>query len=466
MNLIRKMPGLILAAALLTACADTQPPAATPETAAETAGWSVGEMRPLPEANDQGIYVFQYSAINQDNHYPYNLLCRVDFDSGEVSPVCRVPGCTHDSIDCLAYIDIQSIDTVIPEEDGSLLIYHKAESAETRQDFLHKAQLYLDNAEWKEAEYPGEAGRKYLEAAVESLQQPSYVDRISADGLTRERLVTLPEDLSPSLNCWDGQALYGSTWEGNLDIILENQGVRIGLDGQVDFFDLPDPYLTSIKSGWGQYLVLSHISSPVDIRTMYLYGNYDAYYLLQNQLERQCWLYDPVQGTTQKLEMPVGPVTNFVCVGDYIVYSVENNGNQTMSMYTYDLKTGENKLLLEGMSTVYIQTIPTTDRPGSYIWGYPGTESALVDLDTGTWWTATELMELAGLDTSRYSMVNVNGESGDGRLILTVYDNNSRKNIYVALRCPTPEDNSNLTQQSMEANGTLVEEEAEENAAS
>ena len=464
MKLIRKISALILVAALLTACADTQPPAATPETAAETAGWSVGEMRPLPQANDQGFYVFQYSAINQDNYYPYNLLCRVDFDSGEVSPVCRVPGCTHDSIDCLAFIDIQSSDTVIPEEDGSLLIYHRAASAETRQDFLHEAQLYLDNAEWKEAEYPGEAGRKYLEAAVESMQQPSYVDRISADGLTRERLVTLPEDLNPYLNCWDGQALYGSTWAGNLDIIVENQGVRIGLDGQVDFFDIPDPYLTSIESGWGQYLVLSHISSPVDIRTMYLYGNYDAYYLLQTQMHRQCWLYDPVQGTTQKLDMPDGPVTNFACVGDYIVYSVERSGSQ--ALYTYDLETGENTHLLEGISTVYIRTIPTTDRPGSHIWGYPGTENALVDLETGTWWTVAELMEMAGLDTSRYSMVNIVCESGDGRLLMEVYDRWNGESGYVAFRCPTPEDNSNLTQQEMEAIGTLLEEAAEESATS
>lgn len=461
MTKLCKALGIALALALLTACGQ-QSPTTTPETAAtaETAvTWTVGDLEPLPKASDRGYYCFDYRTFNPDKYWPYSVLCRVDFDSGELIPVCSVPGCSHDSADCLAFVNTgASDDTIIPMEDGSVLVYHQADSTGIRQEEQEKFGLYLEDEALREEEYPGEDGKKYVEAAYETAQQPSYVDRISADGLTRERLVVLPDNLDIYLNCWDGQALYGSLLSGNLDILTENRGVRIGLDGQVSYFDIPDPYYTEVRSGCGPYLLLSHSSYPVDLRTMYLYGNYNAFYTLQQQVNRECWLYDPVQGTTQKLDFPHGKVTNFVGMGDRIVYTVEEDGEQRM--YLYDLATGETQLNLSWNGGVYIKQIPSVGKHPRYVWGYPYNQDALVDLDTGNWWTANELIEMAGLDTGQYTLGNALCETQDGRLLIEVYEvsNYYTPDFYTTIPSPALTEGFNHTQQALEEETRLLEE--------
>lgn len=461
MTKLCKALGLALVPVLLSACGQ-KTTAATPETAAtaETAvTWTVGNLEPLPKANDRGYYCLDYRTYDPDKYWPYSVLCRVDFDSGELVPVCSVPGCSHDSADCLAFVNTRSAnDTIIPMEDGSVLLYHQADSTEIRQQGQEEFGYYLEYEESREQEYPGEAGRKYVEAAYETAQQPSYVDRISADGLTRERLAVLPDNLSIYLNCWDGQALYGSLLSGNLDVIVENRGVRIGLDGQVSYFDLPDPYYTEVRSGCGPYLLLSHSSSPVDLRTMYLYGNYNAFYTLEEQVNRECWLYDPVQGTTKKLDFPYGKVVNFVGMGDRIVYTVEEDGEPRM--YLYDLATGETQLNLSWNGGVYVKQIPSVGKQSRYVWGFPYDQNALVDLDTGDWWTTNELMEMAELDTGQYALGNTLCETRDGRLLLEVYDvsNYNTPAFYTMIPSPALTEGFNHTQQALEEETRLLEE--------
>lgn len=466
MTKLCKALGLVLVPALLTACGQGEPaatvqPAATAETAVT---WTVGDLEPLPRANDRGYYYWEYQKFDQDNYWYYYLLCRVDFDSGEVIPVCNLPGCTHDDTDCLAFADSQSADdTIIPMEDGSVLVYHQADSTDIRQQTQDEFEMYLEDEALLEADYPGEGGRKYAEAIYESAKQPSYLDRISADGLTRERLAVLPDNLGVYFSCWDGQALYGSLSTGNLDIITENRGVRVGLDGEVSYFDLPDPYYTQVRSGCGAYLLLGHTSSPVDLRTMYLYGNYSAFYTLRDKAVMECWLYDPVQGTTQKLELPHGTVTNFVGMGDRIVYTVEENGEARM--HVYDLATGETQLDISWNGSVYIRRILSVGQRPRYIWSYPYGQNALVDLDTGNWWIVSELIEMAGLDTEQYVLGNVMCETRDGRLLLQMYDEDTTESFYLTITSPALTEGLNLTQQAIEENEALVEEEAEENAA-
>ncbi len=464
MTKLCKVLGLVLVPVLLTACGQ-KTSAATPETAAtaETAvSWTVGDLEPLPLANDRGYYFLAFHSFDEDGRWPYYLVSRVDFDTGEVIPVCNKPGCSHDSADCLAFSDIRyAEDTIIPVEDGSVLLYHQADSTEVRQGEQEEYGYYLAYEEAQEADYPGEAGRKYVEAAYESAGQPSYVDRISADGLTRERLAVLPDDLGTYLKCWDGQALYGSLLSGNLDIVTENRGVRVGLDGQVSYFDLPDPYYTEVRSGCGPYLLLSHTSSPVDLRTMYLYGNFNAFYTLQEQADRKCWLYDPVQGTTQELDLPHENLTNFVGMGDCIVYTVEENGEQWM--YTYDLTTGETGACVQGSGSIIIKLIPSVGRQPRYVWANPQGQSALVDVDTGNWWTTDELMEMTGLDTGQYALGNALCETRDGRLLLQLYDMSSYNTeaFYTTIPSPALTEGLNQIQQALEEEARLLKEAAE-----
>ena len=106
---------LSLAAALtftLTACtaptSDTLP--ATPETTAPeesttTQDVGSGEVRMLSAA-DGGIYyqTFADSEVNHEVDIGRNLVYAVEETTGLARPACNVPGCTHDSDACPAYI--------------------------------------------------------------------------------------------------------------------------------------------------------------------------------------------------------------------------------------------------------------------------------------------------------------------------------------------------------------------------
>lgn len=106
---------LSLAAALtftLTACtaptSDTLP--ATPETTAPeesttTQDVGSGEVRMLSAA-DGGIYyqTFADSEVNHEVDIGRNLVYAVEETTGLACPACNVPGCTHDSDACPAYI--------------------------------------------------------------------------------------------------------------------------------------------------------------------------------------------------------------------------------------------------------------------------------------------------------------------------------------------------------------------------
>ena len=101
---------LPLAAALtftLTACtaptSDTLP--AAPEESTTTQDVGSGEVRMLSAA-DGGIYyqTFADSEVNQEVDIGRNLVYAVEETTGLARPACNVPGCTHDSDACPAYI--------------------------------------------------------------------------------------------------------------------------------------------------------------------------------------------------------------------------------------------------------------------------------------------------------------------------------------------------------------------------
>ena len=101
---------LSLAAALtftLTACtaptSDTLP--AAPEESTTTQDVGSGEVRMLSAA-DGGVYyqTFADSEVNHEVDIGRNLVYAVEETTGLARPACNVPGCTHDSDACPAYI--------------------------------------------------------------------------------------------------------------------------------------------------------------------------------------------------------------------------------------------------------------------------------------------------------------------------------------------------------------------------
>lgn len=458
-------PALVLA--LLTACGGGASPAATTETAAtaETAAtWTVGEMEPLYSANSRGYCRTTYREWGDGNTtYAYNLITRVSFDTLEEEVLCHLPGCEHDTPDCLAYINIQSSDVILAQEDGSVLIYHPALSEQSRQDMLQNYQEILNDPARLEGAYPGEAGKIYVQDCIDMLQQPSYVDRISADGLTRERLVTLPEGLNPRLVCRDENALYGIVNEGPFEVSASVYGVRIGLDGQVEPFSIPDPDYTTLLSGWNGQLVLRHTRSPVDMNTMYLYGNYDGYYALQRQATQDCWLYDPATGAVDQIRLPDQNVSLWQVMGDQLVYS-RNELNQA-ALCVYDLVTGETRTLYEGngmgVDATLVENLGGTPH---FVISYLNGSTVMVELSTGLTWSLAELGELAEEIPAGFNVNRPVCETADGNLVLELYSNNYRNPIYLMVPSPvTPEEETADVSAALQA--VQAYEEAAEEAA-
>lgn len=458
----RFWPALLLA--LLTACGGASSATATPETAAtaETAhSWTVGEMEPINNAGPKGYYRTRYQAWGQDNvEYGYNLLTRLDYDTLEMEVVCRKPGCEHDSPDCLAYSNIQNNDYFIAQDDGSVLVYHRAFSENTLQDMLDAYREILNDPDRLAEEYPGEVGAAYVQDCVNMLQQPSYVDRISADGTSRERLFSLPEGINPQLVCRDENALYGVIQEGTLDLSTTNYGVRIGLDGQVDTFDIPDPEYTNLIGGWNGRLVLRHTRSPVDMNTMFLYGNYDGFYALERQATQDCWLYDPVTGETDKIRLPDEQVELMSMVGDMLVYC--RSGDTGDALCIYDLMTGESSTLYEENNRINVVS-PVCNLAGTphFVTGYMNGSSTMVELSTGICWNMETLEEMTGLSGQGYHVNAPVCETADGRLLLELYNNNSRYPSYTTIPSPvTPEDDVADVRASLQAVQEYQEEKA------
>lgn len=456
-----------LALALLTACGGGASPATTTETAAtaETAAtWTVGKMEPLYSANSRGYCRTTYREWGDGNTtYAYNLITRVPFDTLEEEVLCHLPGCEHDTPDCLAYINIQSSDVILAQEDGSVLIYHPALSEQSRQDMLQNYQEILNDPAQLEGSYPGEAGKTYVQDCIDMLQQPSYVDRISADGLTRERLVTLPEGINPRLVCRDENALYGIVNDGPFEVSASVYGVRIGLDGQVEPFSIPDPDYTTLLSGWNGQLVLRHTRSPVDMNTMYLYGNYDGYYALQRQATQNCWLYDPATGAVDKIRLPDQNVSLWQVVGDQLVYS--RNELNRAALCVYDLVTGETRTLYEGngmgVDATLVQNLGGTPH---FVISYLNGSTAMVELSTGLTWSLAELGELSEEIPAGFYVNRPVCETADGNLVLELYSNNYRNPIYLMVPSPvTPEEETADVSAALQA--VQAYEEAAEEAA-
>lgn len=458
-------PALVLA--LLTACGGGASPATTTETAAtaETAAtWTVGKMEPLYSANSRGYCRTTYREWGDgDTAYAYNLITRVPFDTLEEEVLCHLPGCEHDTPDCLSYVNIQSSDGVVAQEDGSVLVYHLALSDQSKQDMLQNYQEILNDPARLEGAYPGEAGKIYVQDCIDMLQQPSYVDRISADGLTRERLVTLPEGINPRLVCRDENALYGIVNEGPFEVSASVYGVRIGLDGQVEPFSIPDPNYTTLLSGWNGQLVLRHTRSPVDMNTMYLYGNYDGYYALQRQATQDCWLYDPATGAVDKIRLPDQNVSLWQVMGDQLVYS--RNELNRAALCVYDLVTGETRTLYEGngmgVDATLVENLGGTPH---FVISYLNGSTVMVELSTGLTWSLAELGELAEEIPAGFNVNRPVCETADGNLVLELYSNNYRNPIYLMVPSPvTPEEETADVSAALQA--VQAYEEAAEEAA-
>ena len=251
--------------------------------------------------------------------------------------------------------------------------------------------------------------------------------------------------------------------QGNLDVLSQNDGVRIGLDGQVDTFTIPDPGYTSLVGGWNGRLVLRHTRCPVDMNTMFLYGNYNGFYALERDACVDCWLYDPNTRETERIQLP-GESSKFLCLaGDLVVYTcAEQEG---YSLCTYDLMNGESRVLYTNQGSIFT-TAPLNRIGGKprFVRSYYDYESGIVELSTGRFWSWPELDEMIDQEFPGWYAGNAICETDDDRMVLALYSNNSTETKYTTIPSPiTPEENVEDARASLQELQEYVEQ-AEEAA--
>ena len=128
---MKRMICLALALAL-AACAAPAPQRGTEAPApatAETAALTVGQLYTLPDTCggywgwNTGDAYYEYARDGQSNSMAA-LTLKTDYATGRQEPVCKVPGCTHDSESCPAWLaDWGRISLLVFDDEVYFLYY-------------------------------------------------------------------------------------------------------------------------------------------------------------------------------------------------------------------------------------------------------------------------------------------------------------------------------------------------------
>ena len=248
------LPILLSAALALSGCSapDASAPADSAAAPAETteateptataaeAAFPVGTLYRMPSvfAGDGGFNTGEgyYEILTAPPNHDGGLIVKTDYGTMAQAPVCQVPGCTHDSEACPAYLP-SAYGLTIFVIDGEVYIYHVRSTSQTDSPADSQTDEELAARLAQEG-----LSDEDIQSALNSRaldREPSFIDVISADGLSRRRLLSIgpEEDWYYRLSYCDGTALYGSR-----SMFLSDQpdaGIRLELTtGQVDTFPM------------------------------------------------------------------------------------------------------------------------------------------------------------------------------------------------------------------------------------
>lgn len=407
------IPAVLAALALLLAGCSASSAGASPETAESAAlTWDLSGLRELSLQCEDGYYLTDHVAFQDSDAYGGMLIGKYDYDTGEWAPVCRVPGCTHSGETCLAWSMTDSVQ--LAALDGDLLLIHSALDTETRQMMLDYYNEILADPDRLAAYSVGGASEAYLRALAEVTAQPSWIDRISADGTRRERLITLPDGVPISFSCRDNEALYGLCTDNGS---LYNRGVcgiRVTLDGQYTTFPLPEPDYTTLQGAIEGRLLLMHTSFPLDISGLNVMTRNWYYMMLDRGTDSTFWLYDPVSGENEPVDFAdmadEGDARMLTARGGCIVYTCQ----QGRTLAVYDIARGESRVLGTSDTGVFwADVICDPDGRATYLYTQLDDQGTVVDLRDGV------RLQPPEDGWQKYALV---ADTGRGTLLASWYD--------------------------------------------
>lgn len=446
---MKKLFSLGLAAAMalsLAACAPKEESPAVPET---TATAEVAAAEAAVPAGD--FYSISSTYVNSpgfntgdawyslENHLGYCLVTKTDYATATRSVVCSVPGCTHDSESCPAWLPGRGTSLEIFTAGDTVYVCHPVPTmnyqgswdsyyAEVVEPKLQERPAGLENL--TEEELVAYYKNIYAEASA-----PSGFYCIEGNGASRKNVET-SQNLRQGILRWcDGTALYGQSEAGANG--ATPTGCRVDLaDGSVTTFPMVQE--ENIVGAQGTKLLTTHPVTDTPLADPNEIG-WDVYWsLLQNSTVEYDWL-DPVTGErTKVLERPHDGSTHgnadFFGLRDGKLYfedwaPLEEGGSQRNAFCAYDTATGQWADLLRPIpdETMWLPNVTVAALPdcaeqqGRYLW-FSGSDN--VNLENLAWVLDTQSGTLTAVQQEMtrsqlpHQAVQYLAQTDDGRFLL------------------------------------------------
>lgn len=280
----------------------------------------------------------------------YCLLYRIDCDTATRGVLCSLPGCTHDSDACPAWLPGQIWDyTTFATEDTVYVYKARSEEEVTDWDSYYQQNVapYLNDEVMLQGRTPQEFEIFYRNR-FNQLRQPACLYAVARDGSAQGR-IDLSENLerNTALSWCDGTALYGCSSLDALDAPV--QGYRVDLaTGQVTTFSMLAG--EGIVAAEGRLLLTARVVSDVpfpDSQT-----EWEAHEAILQNATLECFSLDPATGQRKKLlELPGSLIAengDFSGIAGGQLYFLERQiqpeGDFLMTILAFDAATGQQEL--------------------------------------------------------------------------------------------------------------------------
>ena len=440
-------PLAALALAALTACAapaDTLPAdtanttetAATAGTAAEDAaqpaGFTVGQLAEIPSTCggywgwNTGDAYYEIARLYDENdpNSMHALLLKTDYATARQTVLCNVPGCTHDSASCPAWLDDWGRVNLVVLNDTVYLSYTGLEDTMTWDEVEKQCRSDFEQG------YAGdftdeEAYIDYCRHNYELDCRPSTIEKLNEDLTARETVLTFDPAVlgNATFGYCDENALYACTFAEDSTSSILRLDLATG-----EWSSIPLSLGENVRGVSGRRFLTARLLTDAPLPDFSDYEAYDA--AIQNARTEFCWL-DPA--TLQREPICETPVIDhsvvFVKAYKGRIYlqddpqPVQDYGTKfSLSSYGTD---GQRQVLIPEMPTnLYL---PGTDngfmpvfsgKQRSWIWAQDYNSSPeinyLVDLDTGEMHTITQTQYRDGMNMG----VSLMAQTNDGRWLV------------------------------------------------
>lgn len=321
-----------------------------------------------------------------ENHLGYCLVTKTDYAAATRRVLCSVPGCTHDSESCPAWLPGQGSEVRLFTAGDTVYVYHPVATLHYEGSW---DDYYAEEVEPKLKERPhgwegltDEELVTFCRGRYDERSAPAGLYRIEGDGASRSDIPAALDLTNVMVDWCDGTALYG--YKQSDPAVGNSTGYRISLaDGSVTTF--PMRQQECILGAEKNQLLTAHTVTEVPLPDYNTEG-WEAYQaVLQNATVEYDWL-DPATGArTKVLERPndsfnIGNADFFGLLDGKLYFEdrtpSEDGDPRRNAICAYDTATGQWQDLVRPIpdETMWLPNVTVAALPdctvqqGRYLW--------------------------------------------------------------------------------------------------